>query len=319
MQSRVVREVANIPGDQVILTCVALGWPDEEFIANSVRSRRLPVDDLTRFLGFPDDAAPKWRIGWADVPARACVAYAEHDLILISGEITLALIGWDTMGFQMLRTALVAALMITMSATAHAVDLTRELSWDDLVPKGAPIVDPLEDISMDVREDLGFIARIKMDLRQGFISEDSEEYRNALDLQEKHAADGVDIEAIMAELDALDAEIERRGNDVVTDLEGLLVRLPGYALPLEQSAEGVSELLLVPYVGACIHVPAPPANQMVFVELREAYDVNSLYDPVWVTGRLTVEPASRSLSFVDGQAPVATGYTLTGVTIEPYQ
>lgn len=52
MQSPVVREVANIPEDQVILTCVALGWPDEEFVANSVVSRRRATRDVARFLGF---------------------------------------------------------------------------------------------------------------------------------------------------------------------------------------------------------------------------------------------------------------------------
>ncbi len=52
MQSPVVREVAQIPDDQVILTCVALGWPDDEFIANSVISRRRPTDNITRFVGF---------------------------------------------------------------------------------------------------------------------------------------------------------------------------------------------------------------------------------------------------------------------------
>ncbi len=52
MQSPVVREVAEIPEDQVILTCVALGWPDEGFVANSVVSRRRPVSNTTKFLGF---------------------------------------------------------------------------------------------------------------------------------------------------------------------------------------------------------------------------------------------------------------------------
>lgn len=52
MQSHVVREIAGIPDDQVILTCVALGWPDEGFVANSVISRRRPVSNTARFLGF---------------------------------------------------------------------------------------------------------------------------------------------------------------------------------------------------------------------------------------------------------------------------
>ncbi|MDB4198639.1 nitroreductase, partial [Ascidiaceihabitans sp.] len=54
MQSPVVREAANIPEDQVILTCVALGWPDEEFVANSVVSRRRPIENITSYLGFEE-------------------------------------------------------------------------------------------------------------------------------------------------------------------------------------------------------------------------------------------------------------------------
>ena len=52
MQSPVVREVVDIPEDQVILTCVALGWPDDSFVANSVVSRRRAVDQVARFVGF---------------------------------------------------------------------------------------------------------------------------------------------------------------------------------------------------------------------------------------------------------------------------
>lgn len=54
MQSPVVRENAGIPEDEVIMTCVALGWPDEEFAANSVVSRRREVDEVARFVGFDD-------------------------------------------------------------------------------------------------------------------------------------------------------------------------------------------------------------------------------------------------------------------------
>ena len=55
MQSPVVRENAQIPDDQVILTCVALGWPDESFEANTVVSRRRTVENTARFVGFDDD------------------------------------------------------------------------------------------------------------------------------------------------------------------------------------------------------------------------------------------------------------------------
>jgi hypothetical protein len=52
MQSSVVRENANIPEDQVIMTCVAMGYPDDSFVANDVKSRRSPNDKVASFIGF---------------------------------------------------------------------------------------------------------------------------------------------------------------------------------------------------------------------------------------------------------------------------
>jgi len=52
MQSSVVRENANIPDDQVIMTCVAMGYPDESFVANDVKSRRSPNEQVASFIGF---------------------------------------------------------------------------------------------------------------------------------------------------------------------------------------------------------------------------------------------------------------------------
>ena len=54
MQSPVVREHAQIPDDQVIQTCVAMGWPDDRFPANAVVSKRKSVDEAAVFLGFED-------------------------------------------------------------------------------------------------------------------------------------------------------------------------------------------------------------------------------------------------------------------------
>ena len=53
-RSDVVREVANIPDDEVIMTCIAMGWPNDEFAANAVRSVREPNDAFVRYVGFED-------------------------------------------------------------------------------------------------------------------------------------------------------------------------------------------------------------------------------------------------------------------------
>ena len=54
MQSPVVREHAGIPDDQVIMICVAMGWPDESFPANVVVSHRKPIEEAANFVGFED-------------------------------------------------------------------------------------------------------------------------------------------------------------------------------------------------------------------------------------------------------------------------
>jgi uncharacterized protein len=74
------------------------------------------------------------------------------------------------------------------------------------------------------------------------------------------------------------------------------VKIPGFIAPLALSAEGeVSELFLVPYFGACIHVPPPPPNQIVYVKLAKPLSMDNLYEAYWVTGTLRVKSKSSRL------------------------
>jgi hypothetical protein len=99
---------------------------------------------------------------------------------------------------------------------------------------------------------------------------------------------------------------------LVTSLNGRRVRLPGLVIPLEGNGEQMSELLLVPYFGACIHVPPPPSNQVVYVKTgQKKAHVAEIYEAVWVTGTLLTEYQHREL----GDA----GYTIEAEKVEPYE
>lgn len=78
---------------------------------------------------------------------------------------------------------------------------------------------------------------------------------------------------------------------LVESLEGMSLRLPGYVIPVKFDDQGVSEFLLVPYVGACIHVPPPPENQIVYVSLKQPLATEDLWTPVWVSGTMTLAKA----------------------------
>jgi hypothetical protein len=95
-------------------------------------------------------------------------------------------------------------------------------------------------------------------------------------------------------------------------LDGKVVRIPGYMVPLEDESEIVSEFLLVPYVGACIHTPPPPPNQIVEVKMNAQKKVKmSFWDPVWVQGKLVIATVKSPYGDV--------GFQLTGMQIEPYK
>ena len=95
---------------------------------------------------------------------------------------------------------------------------------------------------------------------------------------------------------------------VVESLNGKRVSLGGYIVPLDFDATSVKEFLLVPFVGACIHVPPPPANQIVFVQSAKGAVVKGLFAPVTVTGKLTTTPSFTGLA--------DTGYTLEAERVE---
>ena len=95
------------------------------------------------------------------------------------------------------------------------------------------------------------------------------------------------------------------------DYDGKTVRLPGYIVPLDYDGTGTKEFLLVPYVGACIHVPPPPANQLVFVSAEKPYEFRFMFEPVYVTGEFKASTLSTDLADV--------GYTLAANNIEPYE
>lgn len=96
------------------------------------------------------------------------------------------------------------------------------------------------------------------------------------------------------------------------ELEGREIRLPGFVVPLELDEAGnVTEFFLVPYFGACIHVPPPPPNQMVYVIMKQGIKLDSMYSAYWVSGTLSARSRSTRLG--------AAAYTLTATASEEYR
>lgn len=150
-----------------------------------------------------------------------------------------------------------------------------EIRWDDLVPKGW---DP-----MKLMKDQGLGGNLNM-------LQDGDPKAAALMQQLREIWDNAPTEP---------------------QLDNTRVKLPGYLVPLEEVAAGHTEFLLVPYFGACIHTPPPPANQIVLVVPAKPAGGFRSMDTVWVSGVLKT---------VRNNSPMgSSGYRLESALVERYK
>jgi len=95
-------------------------------------------------------------------------------------------------------------------------------------------------------------------------------------------------------------------------LDGKTVNIPGFMVPLEDDLDHVDEFLLVPYAGACIHVPPPPPNQMVYVKMNGSTKIHVTWtDPILVTGQLKISTVVSPYGDVS--------YEMVAVSVKPYK
>ncbi|SEN70303.1 MULTISPECIES: DUF3299 domain-containing protein [unclassified Pseudomonas] len=148
------------------------------------------------------------------------------------------------------------ALLMTVALPLWAAE-PRDLSWQEMIPPDAPAEVP----NMTPLHDLS------------------------------QMSDALAAEAAPA------AKQDLPNAPVVKELDGQQIRLPGYIVPLEVSEEGrTTDFLLVPYFGACIHVPPPPSNQIVHVKSEIGVKLDELYQPYWVEGPMQVKPSTSELA-----------------------
>lgn len=190
-----------------------------------------------------------------------------------------------------------------------------EISWVDLLPEESPLHDPFANLQSQQVSDLADLYRIEV-LR---ISSPSDQVLSrALKIRERLVSQGLDPDQLFEQREALMNERKQASSQLNSDIIGKVVRLPGYLLPLEFDGQKAVEFLLVPSVGACIHTPPPPANQMVLVRYPEGFEAGGLFTPVWISGEMRAQGHSNELYLVDGQAAIDTSYFVEAMSVEIY-
>jgi hypothetical protein len=216
-----------------------------------------------------------------------------------------------------LKTMMVLLLIAAMIAPAIAYQV-RQLGWQDLIKK-VKFDDPFEALATEQLSNLSIVARVRALQASKSRRPSKGMIKEAEAATQLLLSQGIDIDGLLARRAEIRELRRQRAHAVVEDLNGRQVRMPGYALPLEFSGTRITEFLLVPWVGACIHTPPPPPNQIVYVKLDKGIKNAGRFAPVWVTGEMAVKAATKNLYMVDGSSGINVGYSLQASLVEPYK
>ena len=160
-----------------------------------------------------------------------------------------------------------------LSASAQPAASVKTITWDDLLPTHW---------ANEIKLQMAAVGRL------GFLVDGSEQANEAMQ------------------------QLRKKWDNAPIDPTHInsAIRIAGYVVSLDANRKQISEFLLVPYFGACIHLPPPPANQIILVRLKTPTSKLASMDTVWVQGMLREARVDTGLA--------VTGYTLEGSISEPY-
>ncbi|WP_209598150.1 DUF3299 domain-containing protein [Ruegeria sp. HKCCSP351] len=214
-----------------------------------------------------------------------------------------------------LRSLSVIVFIATQSLAAAASEDTSSplASWDALAPTVEPFDDPF--LAMTLEQ--------KRDLRDVLLSREAETAGSgSLELRGAASAARIRLEAAGLDPDYLLVQrlvvMERRREEATGVTSTFLdqrVLLDGFVLPLVWDGDRVVEFLLVPWVGACIHTPPPPPNQIVHVAFPEGLKLERRFEAVRLEGTMRHRPAEHALFLIDGSRQIPASYGLDGAAL----
>lgn len=219
---------------------------------------------------------------------------------------------------MMLQIKYILLLCVVASVSPSAVSAAEQLSWSELGVTAQPSDDPFFGLGAEQKSNLEVILRASERRKRGVKMDEKLAERETQSRETLEEA-GFDVDALVSKEARFRSKLVMQRTAVRTELDGRDIRIAGYLLPLEFDGINVRDFLLVPYVGACIHVPPPPPSQIIHVTNHEAFSVRGLFTPVWVVGKLSVRQSSLNVGLSDGSSKFDVGYAMAAKSVEPYE
>ncbi|MFA0146918.1 DUF3299 domain-containing protein [Vibrio lentus] len=205
-----------------------------------------------------------------------------------------------------------SVLSLTAGSLPTYANTAVALEWQDLNSAAQEVTLEMPDLTDQ-----------QMRLLQGVIamsaSKEEQVQQQAVEFKETLKEQGINADEVIALRDEYMQTMKASAEAITTEFDGKKVRVPGFIVPLEFS-EGMTatEFLLVPVAGACIHMPPPPANQIVKVSFPEGFQVQNVQYPVWVEGDFSSNKVTEEVYLVDGKSNLTMGYEMNASMIEDY-
>lgn len=208
------------------------------------------------------------------------------------------------------RTCSIAVLFLCASLSVNAKEVTT-IEWVDLIPPAdlEILTNPPKSIT-DIPHGQNF-----PELSSEFPSENeldqlsnsiSNAIGDAVNSNDRYGGSVVPSPEEQAYAAALNS------TNVNAEYDQKSIRLPGFVVPVEYNDDQViTEFFLVPYFGACIHVPPPPPNQIIYVKYPQGLEITALYDPFWIEGTMKTQLIQNDIAL--------SAYSIEASEIKPYE
>lgn len=209
-------------------------------------------------------------------------------------------------------------LLATLSTQSYG-QMYQALTWEDLKPKKIIFDDPFDKLSPVQLKSLSIVARVQTleKHKPETVSRAMKQEKDSLVivLTRQH----INIDSLLAIRFKIAEQRKLATESVVKSLNGKAVSISGYILPLDYANSVSTEFLLVPWIGACIHIPPPPKNQIIYIKHNQGYEAASQFEAVIIEGLVTTNGKSAELYLVDGSDNINAGYSMDADAIKPFK
>ena len=189
-----------------------------------------------------------------------------------------------------------AVVIMLIASPVNAGELVH-MDWSRLIDQSVQDYDdPYRDLSQEQLINLVTVAQLREKAKQGISIDKEQLSRYTASLTEK----GIDVDDLIAQRWVVAQKREHAATAGNPAVDGREVSMTGFVIPAPADSDGTRVAYLVPERGMCSHMPPPLPNQMIRLRLLSEWHPSTLYQPVQLTGRLSINPTKNSIPVVDG-------------------